>query len=69
MEIPNKQTSETVGSAEKVVSGEPSNVAKDTAYGVALFTALITVMIPWLCILGWSAVSLIHWLFFQNAIS
>ena len=74
MEISNKQPSEAVVSSETVVSGETSKVttlgrSKDYAYGITLFTGLITVMILWLCILGWSAVTLIHWLFFQNAIS
>jgi hypothetical protein len=69
MKLSNQQSSETVATPETVVSGEPSKVTKDTAYGITLFTGLITVMILWLCILGWSAVSLIHWLFFQNAIS
>ena len=69
MELHNKQSSETVVTPETAVSGEPTKLAKDTAYGVVLYTGLITVMILWLCLLGWSAGSLIHWLFFQNAIS
>jgi hypothetical protein len=67
MEMSNKRSSETVVTPETVVSGDPNKLAKDTAYGITLFTGLITVMILWLCVLGWSAASLIHWLFFQSA--
>ena len=53
------------GSPESVVSAEvsTSRLVKEIVYGIAFFTSIFAVMIPWIYFLCQSAVSLIHRLF------
>ena len=55
-----------IGSASETVmaSGVSTpRLVKENVYALTFFTGVVAVMIPWVYLLGYSTVTLVHWLF------